>query len=141
VHDEDLNGPMAMYEEGRRKGGFEEGIQKGVMAILASPKFLYRYTVPPADAKPGDTYPISDLELATRLAFFLWSAVPDEPLIDIAAAGKLRDPGVLEAQVRRMLVDPRARSLATSSARSPPRWSVPACRAASAVHGIGPLRT
>jgi hypothetical protein len=116
VTGEDLDGPIAMYEEGRRKGSFEEGIQKGVMAILASPKFLYRYTVPPADAKPGDTYAISDLELATRLAFFLWSAVPDEQLIDIAAAGRLRDPGVLEAQVRRMLVDQRARSLATSFA-------------------------
>ncbi|MEY2853083.1 MAG: hypothetical protein RL030_215 [Pseudomonadota bacterium] len=116
VTDADLSGPMDMYEAGRRNATFEDGIQKGVMAILASPKFLYRYTSPPAGAKPGDTYRISDLELATRLSFFLWSAVPDEQLIDLAAAGKLRDPGVLEAQVRRMLGDPRARSLATSFA-------------------------
>jgi mono/diheme cytochrome c family protein len=116
VTDEDLAGAMAIYAEGRRNGNFEDGVQKGVMAILASPKFLYRYTQPPVDAKPGDSYQISDLELATRLSFFLWSAVPDEQLIDIAAAGKLRDPGVLEAQVRRMLSDQRARSLATSFA-------------------------
>jgi mono/diheme cytochrome c family protein len=116
VTDEDLAGAMAFYAEGRKNGTFEDGIQKGVMAILASPKFLYRYTTPPAGAKPGDTYRISDLELATRLSFFLWSTVPDEQLIDLAAAGRLREPGVLEAQVRRMLADPRARSLATSFA-------------------------
>jgi mono/diheme cytochrome c family protein len=116
VTDADLAGAMAFYAEGRKDGTFDAGIQKGVMAILASPKFLYRYSTPPMTAKPGDAYQISDLELASRLSFFLWSTVPDEQLIDIAAAGRLREPGTLEAQVRRMLSDPRARSLATNFA-------------------------
>ncbi|MDR2216529.1 MAG: DUF1592 domain-containing protein [Nevskiaceae bacterium] len=116
VTDEDLAGAMAFYADGRKEGTFDTGIQKGVMAILASPKFLYRYSTPPANAKPGDVFQISDLELASRLSFFLWSTVPDEELIDLAAAGKLREPGTLEAQVRRMLADPRARSLATNFA-------------------------
>ena len=116
VTDADLTGAMTFYQEGRRQGSFEDGIQKGVLAILASPKFLYRYSTPPAGKQPGQAYRISDLELASRLSFFLWSAVPDEALIDIAAAGKLREPGVLEQQVRRMLADPRAESLATNFA-------------------------
>ena len=116
VNDADLAGAMAFFEQGRQSGGFEDGIQKGVMAILASPRFLYRYTTPPVDAKPGDVYRISDLELATRLAYFLWSAPPDEALIDLAAQGKLRLSGVLEGEVKRLLADPRAASLATNFA-------------------------
>lgn len=116
VTDADLAGPMTFYEEGRRQGSFDDGIQKGVMAILASPKFLYRFHTPPAGTQPGQAFALNDLDLATRLSYFLWSAPPDEPLIDIAAAGHLRDPKVLDQQVHRMLADPRARSLATNFA-------------------------
>jgi hypothetical protein len=116
VTDADLAGPMAFYEEGRRQGTFDQGLQKGVMAVLASPKFLYRFHTPPAGTKPGEAFRLNDLDLATRLSYFLWSAPPDEALIDIAAAGRLRDPQVLEQQVHRMLADARARSLATNFA-------------------------
>jgi Protein of unknown function (DUF1592)/Protein of unknown function (DUF1588)/Protein of unknown function (DUF1585)/Protein of unknown function (DUF1595)/Protein of unknown function (DUF1587) len=116
VTDADLAGPMAFYEEGRKQGSFEDGIQKGVMAVLASPKFLYRYHAPPAGTQPGQAFRLNDLDLATRLSYFLWSAPPDEALIDIAAAGRLKNPQVLEQQVHRMLADPRARSLATNFA-------------------------
>ncbi len=116
VNDEDLRGPMAFYTEGRKNGSFDDGIQKGVMAILASPKFLYRFHTPPEGAKPGQTFALNDLDLATRLSFFLWSSLPDDALIEVAAAGKLKDPKVYEAQVRRMLADPRARTLATNFA-------------------------
>jgi hypothetical protein len=116
VTDADLAGPMAFYEEGRKQGTFDDGIQKGVMAVLASPKFLYRFHTPPAGTLPGQTFALNDLDLATRLSYFLWSAPPDEALIDIAAAGHLSDPKVLDQQVHRMLADPRARSLATNFA-------------------------
>ena len=116
VTDADLAGAMAFYDAGRKSGSFEDGIQKGVLAILASPKFLYRSHTPPADAKPGQIFRLNDLDLATRLSFFLWSGPPDDTLIDLAAAGKLQDPAVYTVQVRRMLADPRARSLATNFA-------------------------
>ena len=116
ITDEDLTGAMAFYENGRKTGSFDDGIQKGVLAILASPKFLYRFHTPPADAKPGESFALNDLDLASRLSFFLWSGPPDDALIDLAAAGKLKDPKVYAAQVRRMLVDPRARSLASNFA-------------------------
>lgn len=113
---DDLKGAMEFYANGRKTGSFDDGIQKGVMAILASPKFLYRAHTPPAGAKPGETFALNDLDLASRLSFFLWSGPPDETLIDIAAAGRLKDPKTYEAQVRRMLADPKARSLATNFA-------------------------
>jgi hypothetical protein len=111
VGDEDIAGAMQFFAEGRKDGTFDDGIQKGVMAILSSPRFLFRSHTPPEGAKPGEAYRISDLELATRLSFFLWSTLPDEQLIDLAAAGKLKDPKVLESEVRRMLRDPRARTM------------------------------
>jgi hypothetical protein len=111
VTDADLAGAMAFYTDGRKAGSFENGIQKGVMAILSSPQFLYRAHTPPAGAKPGDSFRIADLDLASRLSFFLWSAPPDEQLIDIAAAGRLKDPAVLESEVRRMLRDPRSETM------------------------------
>lgn len=117
VTDADLAGPMAFYAEGRRQGGFDTGIQKGVMAILSSPRFLYRAHMPPAGTQPGATFQLSDLDLASRLSFFLWSGPPDDALVDLAAAGKLRERGNLQAQLRRMLADPRARSLATNFAQ------------------------
>jgi mono/diheme cytochrome c family protein len=113
---DDLKGAMEFYADGRRAGSFDDGIQKGVMAILASPKFLYRAHSPPAGAKPGEAFALNDLDLASRLSFFIWSGPPDEELIDIAAAGRLKDPTTYEAQVRRLLADPRAKSLATNFA-------------------------
>ena len=116
INDADMTGPMHFYEVGHEKGGFEGGIQQAVMAILASPKFLYRVEAPPKDATPGKIYPISDVELASRLSFFLWSQGPDDELLSIATAGKLRDPGTLEKEVKRLLADPRSKSLTTSFA-------------------------
>jgi len=116
VTEADLSGAMAFYTQGRKTGSFDDGIQKGVMAVLASPKFLYRFHTPPVDVKPGQVFALNDLDLASRLSFFLWSGPPDDQLIDLAAAGKLKDPKVYAAQVRRMLTDPRARSLATNFA-------------------------
>jgi mono/diheme cytochrome c family protein len=116
VTDADLAGAMEFYVRGREEGSFDAGIQKGLMAILASPKFLYRMHTPPADAKPGQTFVLNDLDLASRLSFFLWSAPPDDELIDIAAAGRLREPAVLEAQVQRMLADGRSAALVTTFA-------------------------
>jgi mono/diheme cytochrome c family protein len=116
VTDDDLAGALQFYAQGRAEGSFDAGIQKGLMAILASPKFLYRMHTPPADAKPGQTFALNDLDLASRLSFFLWSAPPDEALLDTAAAGRLREPAVLEAQVRRMLADRRSEALVTTFA-------------------------
>jgi hypothetical protein len=116
VTDADLEAPMRFYKAGRQKVGFESGVQQALMAILASPKFLYRVEAVPQDAKPGTIYRISDLELASRLSFFLWSQGPDEALLQTAVAGKLHEPEVIEAEVRRMLADPRARSLVTNFA-------------------------
>jgi hypothetical protein len=112
VGDADIAGAMDFFREGRAEAGsFDVGVQKGLMAILSSPRFLFRAHTPPEGAKPGDIYRLSDLELATRLSFFLWSSLPDEKLIDLAAAGRLKEPAVLESEVRRMLRDPRARTM------------------------------
>ena len=116
ITDADLEGAMSFYAEGRKQGSFDAGMQKGLMAILVSPKFLYRAHTPPAGTQPGQSFRISGLDLASRLAFFLWSAPPDEELISTAASGRLSDPTVYTAQVRRMLADPRAHSLVTNFA-------------------------
>lgn len=107
----DLEAPMAFFAEGREQGGFDAGIKNGMISILTSPKFLFRANVPPENAVAGDVVPISDLELASRLAFFLWSSPPDEQLIGLAAQGQLRQGDHLRQQVERMLADPRAKSL------------------------------
>jgi hypothetical protein len=114
----DLEPLLAFYRAGRETGGFDTGIQKGLMAILASTKFLYRAEPagPPRALAPGAAYPITDLELAWRLAFFLWSEGPDEPLLALAEKNELHDPQVYEQQVKRMLADPRSESLVTSFA-------------------------
>ena len=111
VGDADVAGAMGFYAEGRKAGTFDTGIQKGVMAILSSPRFLYRAHTPPAGTKAGDVYRIQDLDLASRLSFFLWGGPPDDQLIDIAAAGRLKNSDVLAQQVRRMLLDPRSRNM------------------------------
>ena len=115
VSEAELAAPMKFFESGRQQG-FEFGIQQAVMAILASPKFLYRAEGLPGDAVPGSIHPLSDLELASRLSFFLWSEGPDDSLLDAAAAGQLSDPQQLDRQVRRMLADPRAQTLASNFA-------------------------
>ena len=100
---------MPFYETGRASaGGFDTGIEQLLTAVLASPRFLYRAVTPSPDMADADVYPLDDLELASRLSFFLWSQGPDDALIDLAAAGTLSDPDVLDAQVRRMLADDRA---------------------------------
>jgi hypothetical protein len=116
VTDEDVAGALSFYQQGRQHGGFEAGIQKGLMAILVSPKFLYRTHTPPAGLSPGASFRLSDMELASRLSFFLWSRPPDEELIQIAAKGELRQPQVLTQQLKRLLADPRAHALVTNFA-------------------------
>lgn len=103
----DLSMLMQFYEDGYTDGGFESGIEAALQRLLADPEFIYRLEPEPAGTAPGRTYRISDLALASRLSFFLWSTVPDDELIDVAASGKLRDNAVLEKQVRRMMADPK----------------------------------
>jgi hypothetical protein len=114
VNEEDLEGLMGFYQTGRDVGGFESGVEAALRRILASPNFIYRFEREPA--RPGESYRISDLELASRLAFFLWSSLPDDELLTLASQNKLRSPGVLEKQVARMLADPRSQELAKNFA-------------------------
>jgi Protein of unknown function (DUF1592)/Protein of unknown function (DUF1588)/Protein of unknown function (DUF1585)/Protein of unknown function (DUF1587)/Protein of unknown function (DUF1595)/Planctomycete cytochrome C len=107
---EDLQTLLGFYRSGHAAGGFEVGIQRGIERILAAPSFLFRVERQPP-GMPGSTYRLTDLELASRVSFFLWSSIPDAELIGVAARGKLRDPVVMEQQVRRMLADPRANAL------------------------------
>jgi hypothetical protein len=116
VTEAELQGIVSFYEEGRRQADFDSGIQKGLLAILASPRFLYRAHVPPADTLPGQVYALRDIDLASRLAFFIWSGPPDETLISLAEQGRLKDPQVRAAQVKRLLADPRAHTLVTNFA-------------------------
>ncbi|HWP36433.1 MAG TPA: DUF1592 domain-containing protein [Gemmatimonadales bacterium] len=102
---------LAFYEEGARERGFEGGVRMALQAILASPDFVFRLERVPPAAKPGDVHPLTDLDLASRLSFFLWGAPPDEPLLVLAQAGKLSAPAVLREQARRMLADPRSEAL------------------------------
>jgi mono/diheme cytochrome c family protein len=102
---------MAMYDEGRRQGSFERGVERGLERILASPLFAFRVERDPDGVAAGTAYRVPDVELASRLSFFLWSSIPDEPLLDLASRGKLSDPDVLEKQVRRMLADERSNAL------------------------------
>ena len=104
---------MALYESGAAEGGFEAGVRMALEGILASPHFVFRFEAPPAGADPADGFAVSDHALASRLSFFLWAAGPDAELVDLATAGRLSDPAVLDAQVRRMLADPRSEALAT----------------------------
>jgi Protein of unknown function (DUF1592)/Protein of unknown function (DUF1588)/Protein of unknown function (DUF1585)/Protein of unknown function (DUF1587)/Protein of unknown function (DUF1595)/Planctomycete cytochrome C len=116
VMDGDLEKPMNFYHEARREngGGFDAGIEAALSSILVSPQFLFRVEQDPAGVAPGTPYRISDLELASRISFFLWSSIPDDELLDVAERGDLSKPEVLEKQVRRMLADPRSRSLVSN---------------------------
>lgn len=107
---------MSLYKSTRDQGGFESGIRMAVQGILANPQFLFRFERSPANVTPGALYRISDLELASRLSYFIWSSAPDEELLSIAAQGKLKDPAVLERQTRRMLADARASALTNNFA-------------------------
>ncbi len=112
--DEDTDLLMRLYESGYSEGGFERGVAFALSGILAHPKFLYRLEPVPESLPPGVTYELTSLELASRLSFFLWSSIPDETLLEIAVDDGLKDPAVLESQVRRMLADPRAVNLANN---------------------------
>lgn len=110
----DVETLLEFYKTGSREGGFEAGIQLALERLLVGPDFLFRVERDPVDSTRPPVYRISDIELASRLSFFLWSSIPDDALLDIAAAGKLRDPVVLERQVRRMLADPRSAALVSN---------------------------
>ena len=110
VTDHDLDLLLGFYAQ-RETDGFENGIQFALQRMLSDPEFLFRIERDPTDAEPGAVYAVSDLTLASRLAFFLWSSIPDEELLDAAIRGELADAARLEAQVRRMLRDPRSRAL------------------------------
>jgi cytochrome c5 len=112
----DMQRLMEFYASGRQHAGFEAGIELAVERILASPKFLFRVERDPAGAVPGVPYPISGLELASRLSFFLWSSIPDDELLDVAIRGKLKNQEVFDREVRRMLEDRRAEALVTNFA-------------------------
>jgi hypothetical protein len=102
---------MPFYATGKTEGGFDLGIQRAIQRLLVSPQFLFRIERDPATAASGTAHPVSDLELASRLSFFLWSSIPDDQLLDLAGQGKLRQPGILKQQVTRMLADSRSTSL------------------------------
>ena len=111
VTDADMQALLSFYRTGRSAGGFEAGIRMALERILVGPDFLFRIERDPANLPPGSIFHISDLELASRLSFFLWSSIPDDELLGLAERGKLKDPAVLEQQVRRMLRDPRSNAL------------------------------
>jgi hypothetical protein len=114
--DNDMEALLTFYQAGRNEGDFDSGIRAALQAILANPEFVFRFERVPSNVAPGSNYRIGDLELASRLAFFLWSAPPDDALIAAAEQNKLHEPAVLEQQVRRMLADARSASLATNFA-------------------------
>jgi hypothetical protein len=109
--DADTENLLNFYQAGRNAGDFEDGIERGLQFILAHPEFVFRAEEGPAGVKPGEPYRISELELASRLSYFMWSAGPDDELLKLAGQGKLKGPAELERQVRRMLADPRAHEL------------------------------
>jgi len=112
VNDQDTETLMSFYQLGRNQGGnFDHGIEMAVRRILVDPEFYFRKEPEPAAVKPGQNYRISDFALASRLSFFLWSSIPDDQLITLAAQNKLHEPAVLEREVKRMLADPKAESL------------------------------
>ncbi len=112
----DLDRVLKFYEQGRRSGGFDSGIEMAVQRILASPKFVFRVERDPEGAAPGTASPVSDLELASRLSFFLWSSIPDDDLLRAAEHGNLKDPAAFDRQVRRMLDDPKSEALISNFA-------------------------
>ena len=114
VTDSDISDMMPFYEAGKKDGGFDTGVQRVVERVLVSPQFLYRIERDPANA--AGAFRVSDVELASRLSFFLWSSIPDDELLDLATKGRLHDPLVLEQQTKRMLADPRSEALVSNFA-------------------------
>jgi len=112
----EVDEPMAFYREGRAEGDFDAGIERALSAVLINPDFLFRVETDPKKAPANGVYRISDLELASRLSFFLWSSIPDDELLDAAVRGRLSQPGELEKQARRMVADRRSFNLATNFA-------------------------
>jgi len=111
VTDAQMQELLSLYRTGGTEGGFEAGIEMALQGILVSPDFLFRVERDPANVAADTSYRIGDLELASRLSFFLWSSIPDDELLDLAESGRLKEPAVLESQVRRMLADSRAKAL------------------------------
>jgi hypothetical protein len=111
INADDLPQLIALYKQGAETGGFEWGVRLALQKILVSPEFLFRAEFESADARPGSVHRLSDIELASRLSFFLWSSIPDDELLAIAERGELSDPAMLERQVRRMMADPRSQAL------------------------------
>jgi cytochrome c5 len=107
----DVDRLFEFYQSGRKTGTFERGIQNALDRMIASPKFVYRIERDPVGAAPGAVYRVTDYELASRLSFFLWSSIPDDPLLQAARLGTLHTPAVLNQQVRRMLADPKSQAL------------------------------
>ena len=117
LKDSDLEDPLSFYQRRRNgNGSFEAGIEAAIQFILASPEFLFRFEPDPANLPAESVYHVDDLALASRLSFFLWSSLPDDRLVDLASKGKLKDPAVLEQEVKRMLSDPRSAALADNFA-------------------------
>ena len=112
----DLQGPLTLYRQARVEGTFDEGIEMALSGVLVSPEFLFRVEPDPAGVPPKTAYRVSDVELASRLSFFLWSSIPDDALLTVAIAGKLHEPAVLNREVRRMLADARSRALVSNFA-------------------------
>jgi uncharacterized protein DUF1592/uncharacterized protein DUF1588/uncharacterized protein DUF1585/uncharacterized protein DUF1595 len=108
---QDVGTLMEFYLAGRNDGNFDAGIERALRRLLADPEFIYRRETEPVNVAPGKTYRLSDLALAARLSFFLWSSIPDDELMSVASQGKLKDPAVLEQQVRRMVANPKSKSL------------------------------
>ena len=117
VSERDLQGLMKFYTDGRKEGDFEYAIGGAIEAILSSPQFLFRLENTPGTLRAGQSYRLSDMELASRLSYFIWAAGPDAELTKLAAAGRLSAPGVYEKQVARLLADPRSEALSTRFAR------------------------
>jgi hypothetical protein len=113
---EEVETLMKFYQQGRTDGDFEAGIQQALSRLLVSPAFLFRVETAPRSVPAGTAYRLSDLDLASRLSFFLWSSIPDDDLLDAAVKSRLRDPRVLEQQVKRMLADPKSEALTTNFA-------------------------
>ena len=116
VTDSDMSGLLRFYDEGRRNSTFDAGIEMALRAMLASPKFVFRVERDPSGIAAGRSYTLSDLELASRLSFFIWSSIPDEELLTVAEARRLRDPKTLTQQIERMLADPKSQALVTNFA-------------------------
>jgi hypothetical protein len=116
VSDEDLRNPMDLYREARARGDFDAGIEMALSAVLVNPQFLFRIEPDPPGVAPNRAYRIPDVQLASRLSFFLWSSIPDDELLDLAERGELSKPEVLERQALRMLADPRSQNLVSNFA-------------------------